>query len=81
MKKYSNLNDEYFKKHISEFVKTHGGEWVVIAGGELIGFAHKENISKLVKKARKQFPKDTPLVSPIPREEELECIGPIGALY
>jgi len=72
--KYSNPNDEYFKAHISEFVKLHGGEWVVIAGGQLIGFAHEENISKLIKKARKQFTEDIPLVSPIPREEELECI-------
>ncbi len=72
--KYSNPNDEYFKAHISEFVKSHGGELVVIARGQLIGFAHKENISKLVKKARKQFPKDIPLVSPIHREEELERI-------
>lgn len=72
--KYSNPNDEYFRKHLSEFVKGHGGEWVVIAGGELIGFIHKENISKLVNKARKLFPKDVPLISPIPREEELQCI-------
>jgi len=72
--RYKNPNDEYFGNHISEFVKKHGGEWVVIAGGELIGFIHKEGISKLVKKARRQFPEDIPLVSPIPREEELECI-------
>lgn len=72
--KYINPNDEFFRTHISEFVKSHAGEWVVIAGGQLIGFVHKENISKLVKKARKQFPEDIPLVSPIPREEELECI-------
>lgn len=71
---YSNSNDEYFKAHISEFVKTHAGEWVVIAGGQLIGFTCKENISKMVKKARKQFPDDTPLLSPIPRYEELEHI-------
>lgn len=72
--KYSNPNDEYFKNHLSEFVKVHGGEWVVIAGGGLIGFTNKENISTLVKKARKRFPDDIPLISPIPREEELECI-------
>jgi len=72
--KYKNPNDEYFRNHLSEFVKEHGGEWVVIAGGKLIGFVHKEAISRLVKKARRQFPEDIPLVSPIPREEELECI-------
>jgi hypothetical protein len=72
--KYSNPNDEYFRDHLSGFVKEHGGEWVVIAGGKLIGFTHKEDISTLVKKARKRFPKDIPLISPIPREEELECV-------
>lgn len=72
--RYKNPNDEYFKAHIREFVKTHAGEWVVIAGGQLIGFTYKENISKLVKKARKQFPDDTPLLSPIPRKEELDHI-------
>lgn len=72
--RYSNPNDEYFKVHISEFVKSHAGEWVVIAGGQLIGFTCKENISTLVKKARKQFLDDTPLLSPMPQYEELAHI-------
>ena len=71
---YHEPNDRYFNDHLSEFVKDHGGEWVVIAGGQLIGFARKDNISRLVKKALKMFPDDIPLLSPIPREEELECI-------
>ncbi len=45
---------------------------MIIAGGQLIGFTFRENISKLMKKARKQFPDDTPLLSPIPRYEELD---------
>ncbi|TVL99055.1 MAG: hypothetical protein CV087_19395 [Candidatus Brocadia sp. WS118] len=53
---------------------------MVIAGGRLIGFTCKENISKLVKKARKQFPDDTPMVSPIPRKEELDHILLISKL-
>ena len=72
--RYSEPNDDYFQEHLSEFVRDHGGEWVVIAGGELVGFAHKEGISALVKRARKRFPGDIPLVAPIPREEELECV-------
>ena len=71
---YHEPNDTYFKEHLSEFVKKHGGEWVVIAGGQLIGFAQKDNISALIKKAREMFPADIPMLSPIPREEELECI-------
>jgi len=72
--RYHNPNDEFLSRHLSEFVKEHGGEWVIIAGGELIGFAYKENLTKLIKKARKLHPADTPLVSPIPKEEEIECI-------
>lgn len=71
---YHEPNDAYFREHLTEFVKEHGGEWVIIAGGQLIGFTHKENIPGLMKKARKMFPEDIPLLSPIPREEELECI-------
>ncbi len=71
---YHEPNDTYFKEHLSAFVKEHGGEWVVIAGGQLIGFARKDNISALMKKAREMFPDDIPMLSPIPREEELECI-------
>ncbi len=71
---YREPNDTYFKDHLSEFVTEHGGEWVIIAGGQLIGFANKDKISELLKKAKKMFPRDIPLVSPIPREEELECI-------
>ncbi len=71
---YQEPNDSFFNEHLSEFVKEHGGEWVVIAGGQLIGFARKDNISKLLKKAKKLFPDDIPLLSPVPREEELECI-------
>lgn len=71
---YQEPNDTYFKKHLTEFVKEHGGEWVVIAGGKLIGFATKDKISSLMKKAKKMFPDDIPMLSPIPREEELECI-------
>jgi hypothetical protein len=71
---YHEPNDDYFKKHLTEFVKEHGGEWVVISGGQLVGFARKDGIQRLLKKARKMFPNDIPLLSPIPREEELECI-------
>ena len=72
--KYRDPNDDYLSNHLSEFAKRYGGKWVVIAGGEAIGSANREDLSRLVKKARERFPKETPLASPIPREEELECI-------
>jgi len=47
---------------------------VVTAGGSLIGVAHEAELKKLTTVARKRFPKDIPLIAPIPRKEELECI-------
>jgi hypothetical protein len=67
-------NDAYFTKHLSKWVKAYGGKWVVIAGGSLIGVAREEELKKLTALARKRYPKDIPLIAPIPRKEELECI-------
>jgi len=71
---YYNKNDEYFSKHFNQLVKKYGGEWIVIAGGRKIGIGDKSQLKALVDQARKRFPKDTPLVSPIPREDEIQCI-------
>lgn len=71
---YHEPNDTYFRKHLSKWVKAYGGKWVVIAGGSLIGVAHEEELKKLTALARKRYPKDIPLIAPIPRKEELECI-------
>ena len=67
-------NDAYFRKHLQKLVKHHGGQWVVIAGGSLIGVAHEAELKKLTALARKRYPKDIPLIAPIPRKEDLECI-------
>ncbi len=71
---YSNPDDAYFTKHLQDLIKTHGGKWVVIAGGRLVGVGHEEELKKLTALGRKRFPKSIPLVAPIPRKEELECI-------
>jgi hypothetical protein len=55
-------------------VRDHGGKWVVIAGGSLIGISDEAELKKLADLARKRHPKDIPIVAPIPRKEELECI-------
>ena len=67
-------NDGYFTKHLEKLVKAHGGKWAVIAGGHLIGVGTEEQLNKLSSLARKRYPKDIPLITPIPRREELECI-------
>jgi hypothetical protein len=74
MRHYYEPNDAYFRKHLQKLVKTHGGKWVVIAGGSLIGVSDETKLKKLTALARKRYPKDIPLVAPIPRKEELECI-------
>jgi hypothetical protein len=71
---YHDPNDAYFTKHLEKLVKAHGGKWVVIAGGRLIGVGREEQLKKLAASARKRYPKDIPLMAPIPRREELECI-------
>jgi hypothetical protein len=71
---YHDPNDTYFTKHLEKLVKAHGGKWVVIAGGHLIGVGHEEELKRLAALARKRYPKDVPLMAPIPRREELECI-------
>jgi hypothetical protein len=47
---------------------------VVIAGGSLIGVAHDAELKRLTALARKRYPKDVPLIAPIPRKKHLECI-------
>lgn len=74
MSYYKDPNHTCFTKHLQKLVKTHGGKWVVIAGGSLIGVAKEGELKKLTSLARKRYPKDVPLIAPIPRKEELECI-------
>ena len=74
MRYYHDRNHACFTKHLEKLVKAHGGKWVVIAGGSLIGVADEAELKKLTALARKRYPKDTPLITPIPRREELECI-------
>jgi hypothetical protein len=71
---FSDPNDAYFTRHLDRLVRSHGGKWAVIAGGRLIGVAEEPELKKLSALARKRYPKDIPLIAPIPRREELECI-------
>lgn len=71
---YENLNDSYFTKHFEKLIKKHGGEWIVIAKGEKIGIVPKYKVKDLLEIARDKFPNEICLISPIPKEEEIECI-------
>lgn len=71
---YPDPNDACFRKHFGELVKQHGGEWVVIAGGEIVAIGPEERVSEMRQKARTLHPDDTPLVTPVPSSEDIECI-------
>lgn len=71
---YADPNDACFRKHFKKLVAQHGGEWVVIAGGEIVAVGPEESVSEMRQKARDLHPDDTPLVSPIPTPEDIECI-------
>lgn len=68
------LNDDYFTEHFEELVENHGGEWIVIARGEKIGIGPKHKVREMLKIAKEKFPGEVYLISPIPKEEEIECI-------
>ena len=74
MKYYHEPNDAYFRKHLQKLVKAHGGKWAVIAGGSLIGVTHEAELKKRTALARNRDRKDIPLIAPIPRKDDIECI-------
>ena len=55
----------YQKLKLSDAHKFKAGEYVVIAGGKL--FRKGEDLAKILSKAQKKYPKDTPLVTKVPR--------------
>ncbi len=71
---YPDPNDVCFRKHFKKLVAQHGGEWVVIAGGEIVAIGPEERVAEMRQKAKALYPDDTPLVTPVPAPEDIECI-------
>lgn len=71
---YYDPNDAYFSKHFEELVIKHGGKWIVLIKGNLISICEENEITKYLALAREKYPGKIPFASPIPREEEIECI-------
>lgn len=71
---YYDPNDAYFSKHFEELVTKHGGKWIVLIKGELISICEENEITKYLVLAREKYPGEVPFASPIPREDEIECI-------
>ena len=71
---YRDPDHEYFTTHFAELVKDHGGEWVVIVNGTLFDAGSKDALPEMLSRAKERFPDKTPLATPIPTEEDIECI-------
>ena len=50
------------------------GRWVVIAAGRIIRIGPKRSLKRMVKQAKTRYPDETPLVAPIPTDQDLQCI-------
>ena len=72
--KVKDIDDEYFGKNISRLVREHGGKWIVIVHGKKFAIVSRHRLGEAIRKVRQQYPGATPLVSPIPRPSELQCL-------
>ena len=71
---YHNPNHDYFSSHFEELVKNHGGKWIVLAKGHLIAICQGGELNHWLDEAEKKFPQEIPFATPIPREDEIECL-------
>ena len=67
-------NHRCFTRHFNRLVTRAGGQWVVIAGGQVIQIGPKRALTRMVGQAKARYPEDTPLVAPIPTDQDLQCI-------
>ena len=71
---YRDVNDRYFNKHLGSLVSRHGGQWIVIVDGRKFGLSPKNRVRSLLARAKKRYPRETILVTPIPTSEDIHCI-------
>jgi len=67
-------NHRCFTKYFDRLVTQAGGKWVVIAAGQIIKIGPKQSLKRMVKQAKARYPNETPLVAPIPTDQDLQCI-------
>ena len=67
-------NHRCFTKQFNRLVTQAGGQWVVIAGGQVVRTGPKQTLKRMIKEAKARHPGDTPLVAPIPTDQDLQCI-------
>jgi len=72
-------NHRCFTQHVDRLVTCAGGQWVVVAGGKILGIGPKRALKRMVRDARRRYPEDTPLVAPLPTDQDLPCVLAIPA--
>ena len=63
-------DDEWIRQHFEELVDRYAGQYILVAGGEV--FAGND-VRRLEAKARRKYPRVTPIGMPVPRPEDFQC--------
>ena len=63
-----------FTRNFNRLVTRAAGQWVVIAGGQIVQIGPKRTLKRMVERVKAQHPDETPLVAPIPTDQDLQCI-------
>jgi hypothetical protein len=71
---YHDPNHDYFSSRFEELVQNHGGKWIVLAKGQLIAICEGSELDHWLAEAEKKFPQTVPFATPIPREDDIECL-------
>jgi hypothetical protein len=71
---YHDPNHDYFSNHFEELVQRHGGKWIVLAKGYPVAICEASELDHWLNEAEKKFPQEVPFATPIPREDDIECI-------
>jgi len=61
--------DDWYTEHFEELVDKHPGKAVAVVSGEIVGIGDSEQ--ELDRRARQQYPGETPFVIRVPIEQEL----------
>ena len=67
-------NHRCFTRNFNRLVTQAGGKWVVISAGQVIRIGPKQALKRMVREAKTRYPDKTPLIAPIPTDQDLQCI-------
>jgi hypothetical protein len=64
--------DDWYTAHFEELVENYPGKAVAVVNEKIVGIGDNER--ELDRRAREQYPGETPFVIRVPKEEELICL-------